>query len=57
MKWENNDLVMKVHDEVKGLPLDDTVSFPLDPHQPQPTTEKKGESVDSHRGRDMNDFC
>ena len=56
MKWENNDLIMKQHDEVKGLPLNDTELFRPDPHQPEPPTEKE-ESVSSHRLRDINDFC
>ena len=56
MKWENNDLIMKQHDEVKGLPLDDTLLFRPDPHAPE-SPKVKEESVSSHRLRDMNDFC
>jgi len=56
MKLENNDSVLKQHDEVKGLPLNDTVVFRPDPHAPEPVVEKK-ENVSSHRLRDINDFC
>lgn len=56
MKWENNDLIMKQHDEVKGLPLDDTELFRPDPHAPEPVKINE-ETVSTHRLRDMNDFC
>jgi len=56
MKWENNDLIMKQHDEVKGLPLNDTELFRPDPHAPEPPKEKE-ETHLPHRVRDVNDFC
>lgn len=56
MKWENNDMVMKQHNEVKGLPHDDTELFRPDPHAPEPPKVKE-ETHSSHRVRDVNDFC
>jgi hypothetical protein len=56
MKWENNDMIMKQHDEVKGLPHDDTELFRLDPHAPEPP-KVNNETVSTHRLRDINDFC
>lgn len=57
MKWENNDLVLKVHDEVKGLPLDDTNSVrPCSSGGERPVKESD-EVKSSYRLREMNDFC
>ena len=72
MKWENNDMVMKQHDETKGLTLDDTVVFetvPLTPksipvdvdvefHGGETIVAVTSEEIGrSFRIRDMNDFC
>jgi hypothetical protein len=72
MKLENNDSVLKQHDEVKGLPLNDTVVFrsvPLTPKSISADVDVEfhiGETVVAvtneeivrlFRLRDMNDFC
>jgi folate-dependent tRNA-U54 methylase TrmFO/GidA len=72
MKLENNDSVLKQHDEVKGLPHDDTVVFrsvPLTPKSIPADVDVEfhgGETVvavtseetgRAFRIRDMNDFC
>ena len=72
MKLENNDLIMKQHDEVKGLPHDDTIVFQSVPLTPKSISADVnvefhiGETVVAvtneeivrlFRLRDMNDFC
>jgi hypothetical protein len=72
MKWENNDMVMKQHNEVKGVPHDDTVVFesvPLTPKSVPVDVDVEfhgGETIvavtneetgRAFRIRDMNDFC
>jgi hypothetical protein len=72
MKLENNDSVLKQHDEVKGLPLNDTIVFhsvPLTPKSIPADVDVEfyiGETVVAvtneeivrlFRLRDMNDFC
>jgi hypothetical protein len=72
MKLENNDSVLKQHDEVKGLPLNDTIVFhsvSLTPKSIPADVDVEfyiGETVVAvtneeivrlFRLRDMNDFC
>lgn len=58
MKWENNDLVMKQHNEVKGLPHDDSILVRPTSSDLEPKIEEKNEtSSTSPRIREINDFC
>jgi hypothetical protein len=58
MKWENNDSVMNQHDEVKGLPLDDTIFVrSIVDVDNRCDGEKEEIPSKSHRLREINDFC